>query len=832
MKSFVSLALAGVSTLAISTAASAQTAPAQPAAAPAEEVSLGEIVVTARRRSESLQEVPQTVNAVTSDTLQKLNITQFQDVQTIVPGLSLAPASTGYAQNVSLRGVSFDVNTAAPLGTVAFYINDAPVQSGYLFNSLFDVGQIEVLRGPQGTTRGVSAPSGAITITTHKPNLSEFGGYVNGTLTDLQGRNLQGAINVPIIQDVLAVRVAGLIDQNDADGVRSIHNSVRPTVKTTAERVSVSFEPSDVFNANVTWLHLDKRSQTFDQVSGPGTPAYGSINPPISAFQRVAVEDGISDVRTHQDLITAQVDSRIFGQHLSYVGSYQFQKIHARNIGPTNSDMGNILPGIELYNYQDVPNTWTTQEIRLASDPAPGRFFDYTVGAFYNWQETTGDIVYPGNLLQGAFGNPLTGVNLAAYDPRYQIPLLLNIPSTNQETSLFASVTLHLDSKTELSGGIRHIWSVVNRDTVINVGNGLAAFPAAAFGGNCAALGFASTYPGTCDVPIPSAQTTHNPNRTSETPNIYNVSLSHHFSRDFMVYVNTGTSFRAGFQSVGLSGPQLESNDPAVQSLNNHPSERSRSYEIGFKSTLLDGRLRLNADVFRQRFSNFPIYVPNINTVSAQGPTQFAFTQSVDALVQGFEFDTALQVTRDWNVSLQASYSDGQVQGSMVPCNTYAADGVTPTFNQVSTSGVGFVSLCPGSSATRLPYWTATLTSEYVHPVRDGIDGFVRGLFTYTPENKNRMEQDFTVDSYGLLNLFAGLRSSDGAWEVSLFAKNALKNETLLDRSPVAQAINDKLGTPVIGFPGQFPTTSGYFATQITPRREVGVNVRYAWGSR
>src|SRR5205807_8590764 len=75
----------------------------------------------------------------------------------------------------------------------------------------------------------------------------------------------------------------------------------------------------------------------------PYTTLFRSISP----FQRAAVEDGISDVRIHQDLITAQVDSRIFGQHLSYVGSYQFQKIHARNMSPTNSDMGNILPGID-----------------------------------------------------------------------------------------------------------------------------------------------------------------------------------------------------------------------------------------------------------------------------------------------------------------------------------------------------------------------------------------------------------------------------------------------------------------------------------------------------
>jgi iron complex outermembrane receptor protein len=121
--------------------------------------------------------------------------------------------------------------------------------------------------------------------------------------------------------------------------------------------------------------------------------------------------------------------------------------------------------------------------------------------------------------------------------------------------------------------------------------------------------------------------------------------------------------------------------------------------------------------------------------------------------------------------------------------------------------------------------------------VADRVDGFVRGLFTYYPENKNRMEPDFTVPSYGLLNLYAGVRSQDGAWEVSLFAKNALANNTLLDKSPVPQAINNLFNAAVIGLvnsptTGFFPTSSGYYATQMTPEREVGVNVRYAFGSR
>jgi iron complex outermembrane receptor protein len=126
--------------------------------------------------------------------------------------------------------------------------------------------------------------------------------------------------------------------------------------------------------------------------------------------------------------------------------------------------------------------------------------------------------------------------------------------------------------------------------------------------------------------------------------------------------------------------------------------------------------------------------------------------------------------------------------------------------------------------------WNAVLETEYTRPVADRADGFVRILLSYYPENKNRAEPNFTVDQYSLLNLYCGVRSQDGAWEVSLFSRNALRTQRLLDRSSVAFDANGQLQT---AFSGLIPAGgSGYFGTLVTPPREVGVSVRYAWGSR
>ena len=802
MKKMMSLALASVSLAALASAAVAQPAN-QTAGATAEPAELGEIVVTARRRSESLQEVPQVVNAVTADTLSKLNIRKFDDIQSVVPGLTLANNSTGYQSGASLRGVTFDVVSGAD-PTVAMYLNDAPVETNFLFQSLFDIGQVEVLRGPQGTTRGVSAPSGAITLTTRKPDLSDFGGYVDTTITDHQGRNVQGAINVPLIKDVLAVRVAGLLDQNNVDGVTSINNSLRPRSVTGAERISLSFEPNDRLNATIAYQHLDKKLTSFTAVEGPGD----ANNPAISPSDRVAVQDGANQMRQHIDVVTAQVDSRIFGQHLSYVGSYQHFKLHVHS----PQDFGDLIPGDELYQTNDTVREETTQEIRLASDPAPGRFLDYTVGAYYSWVQNGGHVSQIGTLLPGAFGRNGT-FSFSAFDPTFQVPIAIDIPSTAQETSFFGSLTAHLGPSTELSGGLRHIIAINQDSTTITQEQGVV-----------------STGPNSVFL-LPGSLIQSLQRRQKHTPTIYNISLSHHFSRDFLVYANTGSSWRRGPEQVGLFN---KANDPTLNSLIFLNPETSKAYEVGFKSTFLDGRARLNFALYRQKFHDLIFRtapVPYLSTGSSTSVSTTNMTTNADAIVEGFDIDTAFQITHDWTISAAMSYSDGRVDNASIPCRDSNFDGVpdagTPTVAQFQAAGTAVAMCHTNGSVSQNPYWSLSAQSEYVHEITSGVDGFVRGLLTYYPKN-NRQTPAVVIDNYNLVNLYAGVRSQDGAWELSLFAKNAFNTNKVLDQaaSPIT------LGSTQAVFAAQIPLNAGYFQSVSTREREVGVNVHYAFGSR
>src|SRR3546814_17552941 len=125
------------------------------------------------------------------------------------------------------------------------------VCSSDLFNSMFDVGQIEVLRGPQGTLRGRASPSGSITVTTQKPDLYESGGYADLTRTNLDAPNVNGAFNLPIIPAKLAIRIAGIDVRNAGDPLRSIPRPVEHAAPNQAYRARLRLEHTHHISPNV-----------------------------------------------------------------------------------------------------------------------------------------------------------------------------------------------------------------------------------------------------------------------------------------------------------------------------------------------------------------------------------------------------------------------------------------------------------------------------------------------------------------------------------------------------------------------------------------------------
>lgn len=796
MRFYRTLAYASVSLLSLASApAFAQDA--QPGEDSALGEDGGEIVVQARRRDESAQDVPLVVNAVTSESLAKLNIRDFRDVETVVPGLQLTPAPNGSQSTASLRGLNNDVTAAGFNGTVQFYLNDAPISVSTLLTGMYDVGQIEVLRGPQGTLRGRAAPSGSITVTSRRPDLQEVGGYVNMTGTAQGGTNVNAGVGVPIIKDVLAIRVAGLFDQNSSSRIGSINSGINPWSRTSGERVSVRFDPIDTLTINASFSNIMRDARDYSQVESANL-ATGTALPTgsrlITAEDRLAAGAIAQPVHSHFKIWNWSADWRVAGQRLVYVGSHTTSAF----VSTAPNDAANAfagLPDAVRFSGQSTNSLSTEQshELRLQSDDRVFGMFDYIIGGFWYKTEpnTTLNIQTP-----VFFGTPSATTGFLIR----KTPVIRN--SDSLEKSIFFNLTAHLGERTELSAGGRYINYHANNITI--------------------ATGINRNDP------------------VSDDQWIYTASLKHRFSDSFMAYASVGSSWRPGSSTNGVIDTNAAPSPIERALQGTQPSETSTSYEIGFKSDFFDRKVRLNVSAFHQDFSNFIYFAPNIYVAytdpgtGAQSAKQLSgLATGVPAKVDGVEAELAFKVSSRFNLTTSATYARSRIKNGVIPCNNFA--GPAPTYAGIrdANGGVGgvggeTVGTCSVNfSAARSAPFSATVQGEYIAPVSDRVEGFARGLMTFNGNSVGDPTNPYDdVDAYALVNLYTGIRSPKGDWEVSLFAKNIFNAQRVLTRNANESLSGVNIGATGVNLP------SGYRLITTTQPREFGLNVRYAFGSR
>jgi iron complex outermembrane receptor protein len=771
------------------------------------------IIVQARRRDEDVQDVPAVIDTVTSEEVAKLNLRDFKEVQTLVPGLQLSTETNGVGGSAKLRGVNFDINASGFNSTVEFYMNDAPITAGIVLQQMFDIGQIEVLRGPQGTLRGRASPSGSITVTTRKPDLYSFGGAVDMTANDIGTINFKSALNVPVIEGIAAIRVAGVWDENEVDRVRPITAGRDPFERTRAGRVSGLVQPTDWLSFEGVYQHMERNAVAWDQVA-----SFSEVNPdaPPSPVY-IATKDRRSNQtlpRTnHQvyDIYNWRAQASQWGQVLIYQGQHYNQKVLSRG----GQDFGSLFPGQDIRQVTDSHAKSTSHEIRFQNEARLFGMVDYVVGFFDAKNDSPTNLTRPTPVrLPLAFGGGLATV---AQTPISRL-------GGSHEQSLFGNLTVHIGDSTEVSGGVRHIDYSSDNQLVV------------------------------------AGQTIANDGQSAKKW-IYSGSIKHNFTPDLMIYASTGSSWRPGLNVVGdfnITPSALE------RSFLNLPAETSKSYEIGLKSTFLEGRMHFNLTGYHQKFENYPFRVPGsgvyfVNRAvdrNAAGQVigthqevgQFNFVGAVPVEVNGVEGDLSFEVSDHWNLGLVASYSLGKVKDGTIPCNDLNGDGIpdnvtsAPSLPQLqAVVGADNLAACQTSqrSAFQSPF-SATLQSEYRVPISGRMDGYLRGLISYNGKSQTDPTNIYDdVGAYALVNLYAGVRAPDGAWEVSLFAKNLFETEKALTRTTPLSTSYQQLGFggfgptgPILTGPTAATYTSTYTGVTMTPPREFGLNVRYAFGSR
>jgi iron complex outermembrane receptor protein len=685
-------------------------------------VTLEQIVVTAKKRRQDLAKVPQTVDVTRAEQLRRLNIVAFQDVQQVVSGLQLSD-NGGRGQNISLRGVTYDPDTTAN-PSVDTYVNEVPLsQTSSAFQDLYDVDAVTVIRGPQGTLRGRTSPAGAILIDTKRPAMDGWDGAVTQSFSDDGLFQTQVAVGAAIVPGKLAVRVAGLFDQNDLYGTRSIVSGERDFNLQHSGRITIEAKPADGLDIVVMHQESNDRTRELFGVSGDGL--FG----PITPAQNLSVLAGPYTFYNRTSLTTVQASQALGGSEIDYVGGYQAVQDEFAEY----SDKGGLLPHFNTGSQQSQQAVGTlSQEIRYQST---GDTRLSTMGGLYFLhQDATANIFTPSEIVFA----PSPGTPYPGAAPIANINADVGIPQLVTDYAIFTDESFKITPDDIVEGGLR--WQ---------------------FERQYRASGYTVTLPfglGAQSQSLVSKQNQHEEYRAWTGL----ASYTHYFTKDISLYTNYGQSFRPGGVVLGISLP-------LPQDFLLFKPETSYDFEIGGKARLAGGRLRLAADIFHQTYTN---YIGRENNIFTTLGYQ-SITTNGNAVAQGAEASVSAIVTDDWRIDANTTFSDARYVHARLPCNDFAGTGSPNTDGSPRVVGAGVTSVCMTNGTLGAPNWFFSVNSEYDVPVSAHVTAFLRGLYSFTPTNRLTL-QAVGQDPRNLANVYLGARAPEGRWEAFLFVKNVL----------------------------------------------------------
>lgn len=669
----------------------------------------GEIVVTAQKKLENVQDVPASISVVGGPRLERTGATQLADYAAYVPGLVVDSGGTPGQARITLRGLP-PITSTSMVGT---YIDDSPLGSSagwvgapnYALDLLpYDIERVEVLRGPQGTLYGANTMGGLIKYVTKAPDLNSFSGRAGVELSAIEGAGdpgwgVKASVNVPIVEGKLAARVSaynqmtpGFID-NGLTGEKD-ENDVRQT----GGRLALLWQPTDGLSVRLSALAQDidaDGSATVSMVSGTRTPIYDSLSSrhrldqPFKSKLRYYTGTLNWDLGW-ADLVSATAYSktniRKAYDATAYYGAY-FPLVSAALPSYTN---GAIVPeGLDL-NQVTTEVKKFTQEFRLSS-PA-GRRLEWLIGAFYTDEDSS--------MLQEDFALGLDQVPVAgAFNP-FAFAIT---PTEYREIAVFANATYKFSDAFDISVGGRFARN--KQDFTLTAGGPLYDF-----------FGIAGT----------------TISKSKEDVFTYSVAPRWHISEDTMVYARVASGYRPGGPNSPLPGipPQVD-------------SDRIVNYELGLKSEFHDRRAMIDVAIFRVDWTD-------IQAFGFSNGTSF-LANGGKARSQGVEFNASFAPVQAFRIGFNTAYTDAELIDPIPSLGGLPGDQLsyTPKWSGAVTADYQF-EIGGG--------WSAEVGGG-VRYVGTRKSGFPSG-FDY-----------FELPDYAAVDLHAGF-SSD-RWSARLFVRNA-----------------------------------------------------------
>jgi iron complex outermembrane receptor protein len=692
------------------------------------QTALEEVVVTARKREESLQETPIAVSAFSAKSLEELGLRDIADLTRVVPNVDMYTGNgTTGAGNVFIRGVGAR-NTGVNYDSgVGIYVDGVYVSraDGAVLDNV-DLQSVQVLRGPQGTLFGKNTTGGAILYTTNRPN-EEFSGHAEaraGNYNQLDGKL---TVNVPLIDDTLMSRFS--LYSTNRDGYvksRSLGNPGMTDgeqyndVERYGGQAQLRWVATDdlILDLNYNYAKTDQaaRGQNCQVVEGiPGAGWQSSVQDQfiiipstgqsIADWCRANEELGKDRVMTNlkPNIYEAEVNSLSLTVEWDINDDVNFKSITAAR----NTEGGEIneldamgIPNLDRTNYgwrgTALRNTDAySQEFQFAGSAFNDKL-DYVVGVFGFHEETDkGTAASP----SGPFFNTLLGPI-----PAFYINQTTELLAKNTSASAFSQVDWHFDDYWSMTLGLRYTWEerelerklrVPDINTLATTGDATQSalsdtfynFPSGQDTFNPDHLFVKADDPDNPGQPDPLADQKMKTDDTDVTPMI---SLQRTF--DASGFMDSGTAYLTvanGFLSGGISDTVELSNRRIYE----YDPEKVWNYELGFKMDAWDHKLRLNTALFYTDYSDRQLTTVRIDPDT--GRIAGALINADSSSIAGIEFEAVVIPVPNLQITANMTFNDGNIDKFDDERITAVSDGPLPEGCQRIDIGAGFVENCP-----------------------------------------------------------------------------------------------------------------------------------------
>ena len=684
---------------------------------------LEEVIVTAQKMSESVQKVPISVAVIMGERLEALNLQHFDETVQLTPGVTVNSGLQSAA--IQLRGVGPRDFAIGEPQSVSVFIDQVPQsQVGAVFATLVDVERIELLRGPQGTLYGQNSPGGAYNITTRDPNHDGLGGYIEGSysLYDSSDKDLldvRAAINIPLIDNVLAWRLAAV--QSNTDGFVSMVNPLSPEDQTSG-REHTALRSKMLWNINertrLKWTvnHQDL-SDFRDAFNFHGlVPGTGGAN----AFP--ATTKSFKDRRNYGEF-RGQVDADLLDTTLHLTRDFDYGTLDViafhQQFDTESDENREPFPGGDEVFRIGVDSEISNLEIRYSGQ---NKHFDYVAGLYFSDQPADSDI----NVQVGAIS--VTG----------------GAQGDNETEAVYSNFNFHLSESWDLSLGLRYDRNESALDSTIEVAGRFTAV-------------------------LDDKLTFNNLSWSSK--------LRWYISDDVTAYLAIDNAYKqGGFNSLVSAATRL-ANIPGFElagmvgeQVIAYDEEDSTAFELGIKGNAFSNKLSYSVAVFLQQFDDLQT---KHSGPDALGPLSGVFSSitgnAEEAQTQGVEFELNYLVGEHWDVGVRGAYFDATAKEWT---ERFCRDGETNDPTQV---------FCPFSGDNPLhdlPQWNLNTQIGYENKLDNGWELYSRANWTWRSKANFTSATDEFDEAKSTIDLSAGMRSTELGLDVRLWAKN-ISNEDL-----------------------------------------------------